>query len=602
MKTSIFDKLLNESYAKKTAYLRMKLQEFSKRENPWGEIDVLEGILGRLDEKTRESLLKDGDKYYAIQKSGKLTISSTALTLNQCGGNLVLIDFSQKQPDENDVYIPQYCNDEQIEAFLDRLKEALVESGLNNTKFSYKATKPNFHGLEIKDESINDGRAFQIKLRQSASGRDIARVLLTRSTVVCAGVSASATTAIEETAIAAGYNWPDAFSKYSEISGKISEKVYDLIHNDVSVTRPQVKGVIDDWQYTIGLSLGLLRSRLREICGSYGIKTSSNGYTAYRDKFCGKDEYVQQLFQSSFYGGGSKDIFNPSDIYLVSNDGICQSFMRELVMAKGTLGDLTGKDWNGNEQVDVALQFIKGHFGLDSILANEGVLKANALVYSGIALGVSLKKLEDNRLLNYVGTYDNVYDDGKLKINFIEDKNAAFIYIDKDDEDKPESEKDSSVIAYEVPKATGSGNVSIKLHLNPAAMKERTDNVLLSLRTSSKDAKNASIMVGKLGAAQGGRCSGKHLQNALKTVYNVNMPDFIAPNGVELLEQVKSFVKAATGKDLDTSGAADIDADICRALAYILAAGMKYKVIDTYLSERRKTDFNKRTVDYFKIH
>lgn len=602
MKTSIFDRLLNEGYTKKIAYLRMKLQEFTKNENPWGNIDVLfKDILGRLDENTRKELLKEGDKCYAIQKSGKFNVSATAQTLNNCGGNLVLIDFGQKQADEDNVYIPQYCNDTQIEVFLEKLEKALEKSGIGEESFSYKRTQPNFIGLEIKDSSINSGKTFQIKLRQSASGRDIAKILCDNTTVVCAGVSASATTAIEETAIALSYNkYETAPESYSDISGKIYKSVYTLVENNFSVTPEQVKGVIDDWQYTVGMSLHLMRSKIREICGVYSIPMSSS-YTAYRDKFCGKgNEYVQQLFESSFYGGGQKDISNPSDIYLVSNATVCKDFMKKLIAARGTLADLG--DSGGNKQVDAALWFIKGHFKEDSKLAGEGVLKANALVYSGIALGVSLKKLDSSGLLNYTGTYDNVYEDEELKINFVEDKNAAFIYIDKNDDGLPESERSSSVIAYEVPKETGSGNASIKLHLNPETMKEHTDKVALSLRTSSKDAKTASIMVGKLGAAQGGRCSGKNLQRALQTVYNVDMPDFVAPTGAELLEQVKSFIKAATGKDLDTTEAIDTDVDICRALSYILAAGMKYKVIDTYLSESRKTSFNKRTVDYFKIH
>lgn len=603
MKTSIFDRLLNEGYTKKIAYLRMKLQEFSKSENPWGNIDVLfKDILGRLDENTRNELLTEDNKCYAIQKSGKFNVSSTALTLNSCGGNLVLIDFGQKQPDENDVYIPQYCNDGQIEAFLAKLEKALEESGIEKKSFSYKRTQPNFIGLEIKDSSINGGKAFQIKLRQSASGRDIAKILYDSSkTVVCAGVSAAATTAIEETAIALSYNkYETAPEGYSDISGEIYKSVYTLVKNNFSATPEQVRGVIDDWQYTVGKSLHLMRSKIGEICSSYSIPMSSS-YTAYRDKFCGKDnDYIQQLFESSFYGGGQKDTYNPSDIYLVSNDAACKNFMKKLVAARGTLADLG--DSGSNKQVDAALQFIKRHFNEDDKLAGEGVLKANALVYSGIALGVSLKKLDGNGLLNYTGTYDNVYKDKELIVDFVKDENAAFIYIDRDDNGKLESERSSSVIAYEVPKETSSGNASIKLHLNPKTMKEHTDQVALSLRTSSKDAKTASIMVGRLGAAQGGRCSGKNLQRALQTVYNVDMPDFVAPTGAELLEQVKSFVKAATGKDLDTTEAVGTDADICRALSYILAAGMKYKVIDTYLSESRKTSFNKRTVDYFKIH
>lgn len=601
MKISIFDELLNENYSKKIAYLRMKLQEFSKNEDPWGNIDELYGsILGRLDEKTRGELLVDGSSHYAIQKSGKFNVSSKAQTLNQCGGNLVLIDFNKKQQEENDVYIPQYCNDEQIETFFSKLKEALIESGLKEDHFSIKRTQPNFIGLEIKDKSINDGRAFQIKLRQSASGRDIATVLSDKTTVVCAGVSASATTAVEETAIAVGYNTLAEIPKYDLIAPGIGSEVFGLIHNDVSVNEAQVKGVIDDWQYTIGNSLHLLKNRIADVCNRYSIKMS-NSYIAYRDKFCGENNgYIQQLFESSFYGGGSKDISNPSDIYLVSNDKVCQSFMRELVLAKGTVDELSDKatddnGWKDNEQVQNTLSFIKGHF--KGSLAGQGVLKANALVYTGIALGVSLKKLDSKGLLNYTGT---TYKD--LDIDFFKDSDTAFIYVDKEDEGQLENEKSSSVIAYEVPKATGSKNASIKLHLNPIAMKESTDSVVLSLRTSSKDAKTASIIVGKLGAAQGGRCSGKNLQSALKTVYNVDMPSFIAPTGVELLEQVKSFVKSATGKDLDTTSAVDTDADICRALSYILAAGMKYKVIDTYLDEKKKTDFNKRTVDYFKIH
>lgn len=433
------------------------------------------------------------------------------------------------------------------------------------------------------------GSKYSIRLRKSFGGKGKAFDADTKKVYDCKTASASLCTAIEEGLITCiynvGLNFPAGETSDSEL-----ETVTDLLLKNFHFKQDKTTATIEDkykpdtvkatyvsWKSTI---LGTVK-KLREITSEY---LDDGDYVAIHPAVEVTGRKLNTiLFKSDRMESKSKDIVQPSDIFLVKRD--CVQYIKDDLYAnKQSLSNFLRYDESLQSEIE-SLQKSNFDFGSDEMY----VAVSNFLLKNKLLVGISLKKLSDEEAhFDFIG-------DMKIWTNSPSFGAAYLVY----DEANPQNNTFGDIAYFGNPTATSKYIICEPKHPEHLHLSDKYNKVKINIRTNgTKGAGGVDKAIVEISfpgmEAQGGKGTAvvKRLLNASESEYTT--PLLLAEAVMGLLGDEDTFASSPVG----TKNKEFVVNDV-KMLTLIVAKSLKYYV------ESKDEDiqkWNARTCFYFKIY